>query len=51
MSFASAVQTADVLRTLKAIQTKLNQPHPKVSAQQPVIAEQQATCSTAHCRR
>ena len=39
MSFASAVQTADVLRTLKAIQTKLNQPHPKVSAQQPVIAE------------
>ncbi|MBB1408090.1 hypothetical protein [Pseudoalteromonas sp. SG44-17] len=39
MSFASAVQTADVLRTLKAIQTKLNQPHPKVSAQQPVIDE------------
>ena len=28
MSFASAVQTADVLRTLKAIQTKLNQSSP-----------------------
>lgn len=39
MSLASSVQTNDVLRTIKAIQTKLNQPYSQISAQQRVTTE------------